>query len=651
MKITFFKEKTIKIYLKDKDISSLQNAVQDLRNDFLNLGYQSELCYEEKEADILIYIDFTLTHDEEYLAYTDDNKIILKGQADLGTMWAIYTFSEKELKIPPFYLFEDLPIQKKETLVFKEFSYHDYPKIRYRGWFINDEDLLENYSHLGKRNINYRFYQRVISPSLMTKIVKTALRNKINLLIPSTIIDIKNPCENDLIKLISSYGLYVSQHHVQPLGVFADCFNRWAKNNNYSFQYSFITNKDILIECWKEYVKCWSQYPRVIYQLGLRGNSDMPAWASDPSFPTIKQERGKIISDAIKIQKDIVDSYTNGKGLTSTTLWMEGAELRKEGALEIPKDTIVVYSDIGGNQLFGDDFFRSAKIDTNPKGTYLHTQYWNIGPHLMEGEDPRRNNYCHNLAIENNLRDYSILNVGNIKEFTFAIYLDAINCFKGNEFNLEEEIKSYCTFYTLDNSFIYAIKHYFLSFGDGTISFFKKWCKDNDFCYHEYSDLEFPEFPLSDGYLSWYLCKPFADKVKTYDSLLLVSLQESKENMKKTLEEYKQISIPQENQAAFKMKWIYMADYWIDLVDAAIEETLALEEKVNGKQVDQTHYIRAIQYLNNIIEKRDNMLSCNWKNYYQGDKKINIPGIKKKLEDDLKGNKTICYYDLDTIRR
>ena len=51
----------------------------------------------------------------------------------------------------------------------------EYPHTRFRGWFINDEDLLSGFMSKGKRNIDYIFYKDVIHPDLMEKIVETAL--------------------------------------------------------------------------------------------------------------------------------------------------------------------------------------------------------------------------------------------------------------------------------------------------------------------------------------------------------------------------------------------------------------------------------------------------------------------------------------------
>lgn len=51
--------------------------------------------------------------DESYSITTEDGKAIIRADGYLGTMWGIYTFSEKFLGVDPCYLFNDLAIVKK----------------------------------------------------------------------------------------------------------------------------------------------------------------------------------------------------------------------------------------------------------------------------------------------------------------------------------------------------------------------------------------------------------------------------------------------------------------------------------------------------------------------------------------------------------
>lgn len=75
------------------------------------------LVDEASRADIVICEDtndefsalskdaISFSHAEEFVYYVKDGKIFFFGAGDLGVIWSLYTFSEKELHIPPILLF------------------------------------------------------------------------------------------------------------------------------------------------------------------------------------------------------------------------------------------------------------------------------------------------------------------------------------------------------------------------------------------------------------------------------------------------------------------------------------------------------------------------------------------------------------------
>ena len=47
------------------------------------------------------------------------------------------------LCIPPFYFFEDIAVERKKQIALQEKIVQEYPHTKFRGWFINDEDLIK----------------------------------------------------------------------------------------------------------------------------------------------------------------------------------------------------------------------------------------------------------------------------------------------------------------------------------------------------------------------------------------------------------------------------------------------------------------------------------------------------------------------------
>ena len=171
----------------------------------------------------------------------------------------------------------------------------DEPTFRFRGWFINDEDLLTEWKDGGgKRRIDYPYYGQVVSREVMRAVAEALVRSRFNLIIPASFVDILNPPEEALVQECARRGVFVSQHHVEPLGVSAfGYFNYWKKRGR-DLKYSYFSHPAEVREVWRVYAEKWSAYPNVIWQLGLRGIADRPMWLADPNTPQSDADRGQV---------------------------------------------------------------------------------------------------------------------------------------------------------------------------------------------------------------------------------------------------------------------------------------------------------------------------------------------------------------------
>ncbi|MBQ6596975.1 MAG: glycosyl hydrolase 115 family protein, partial [Lentisphaeria bacterium] len=165
-----------------------------------------------------------------------------------------------------------LPIRK---LTSADWSGIDFsagnPQLRYRGIFINDEDLLTAWETGEKREIDYPFYHTVISRAVAERIAETVIRMGYNLAIPASFLDIRNPAEEMLAEVFAGRGLILSMHHVEPLGVSAFGFENYWKKLGQKRDYSYFRDPEALLEVWTDSINRWKKYPEVIWQLGLRG--------------------------------------------------------------------------------------------------------------------------------------------------------------------------------------------------------------------------------------------------------------------------------------------------------------------------------------------------------------------------------------------
>ena len=166
-------------------------AVEDLRADFLRVSHLSvaPTIVGQEEDGCLIIKDNSCKgaplQDESFTITCDGKRITISANTYLGTLWGIYTFSEKVLGVQPCYLFNDLAVEKRSRLEVQLFTIADKPQQEgFRGIFINDEDLLTGCKESGGvRPIDYPWYQTTVDTSVMDKVVETALRLKMNLVI------------------------------------------------------------------------------------------------------------------------------------------------------------------------------------------------------------------------------------------------------------------------------------------------------------------------------------------------------------------------------------------------------------------------------------------------------------------------------------
>lgn len=281
--------------------------------------------------------------------------IRLAGSDMRGTLYAIYQFSQQYLGVDPMYYWTDHQPAKHTSIQIPAKLDNKYapPVFRYRGFFINDEDLLTGWAPGEAKD------HSGISLAVWNKIYETILRLKGNMVVAGTW-----PFPNDpQDALIAKRGLLLNQHHAEPLGV---NFSRWPHN----VPYNFTSNPQYIENAWHNAVAAYPKDQDILWEIGLRGLSDQPYAALDPSVRGSEKAQGQLISKAIADQIKIVRAKYP-KAVFITDLWMEGNNLMRSGDLVIPKDVITVWADTG----YGD--MRDNGQATTGQGAYIHVAMYN----------------------------------------------------------------------------------------------------------------------------------------------------------------------------------------------------------------------------------------------------------------------------------
>ncbi|MDA3962612.1 MAG: glycosyl hydrolase 115 family protein [Planctomycetota bacterium] len=363
---------------------------------------------------------------------TEHGSLAILGSDVHGTLFGIYTVCEECLGVDPWQAWTDVPVAERDCWAMSPGWREQAPAVRWRGWFLNDEDLLTEWiDGPGRRDLDYPFYSKVVSDQALAQSLETALRLRCNLIIPASFVDIMNPAERHLLDLAHDRGFYISQHHIEPLGLSMFAFETWSKRQGVERSASYASDPEPLREAWRAYAKEWSRYDRVIWQLGLRGRGDRPVWVHDPNTPQGSAERGALISQAMADQHAIVTELMGDKpALFTTTMWMEGNQLNAGGHLSIPEGVIRILSDQGHTQYWGEDFTRD-RDPTAQYGVYFHVAFWGYGPHLVQGTTPAKIVTALGEAIDSGASEYVILNVCNQREMATGIDAVARICWRG----------------------------------------------------------------------------------------------------------------------------------------------------------------------------------------------------------------------------
>jgi glycosyl hydrolase family 115 (putative glucuronidase)/glycosyl hydrolase family 20 len=399
-------------------------ATKDLASDLrMVLGERGRIISGE-EAQIVIFQDDTIRQPEGYRIDVGKDAVRIAGADELGVIYAIYRFSRDFLGVDPYWYFKDLePEPRKAVVVPLGVIQSKPPTVRYRGWFVNDEDLFTEWkSGGGERFIDYPFYRQVSHIDVIDRVFEALLRAGGNLVIPASFVDVMNEPEARLIQRAVERGLYVTQHHIEPLGVSHYGFeNYWkAKGQDYAFAYG--SNPDQVRQVWRAFAQRWHDLAgdKVVWQLGLRGKADRAIWLSDKSVS--QSQAGTFISQAIAEQWQIVRSVDpRPTPPATTTLWLEGSHLMSKGVLSFPDGITIVFADEGSTQTMQDDFRNTPRNPNRRYGVYYHIGFWGTGPHLLQGSRPDRIRREFDKVLAKGDTEYAIINVCNVREHVLGI--------------------------------------------------------------------------------------------------------------------------------------------------------------------------------------------------------------------------------------
>jgi Glycosyl hydrolase family 115 len=337
---------------------------------------------------------------ESFAIAARDGAVQLTGADMRGTIYAIYQFSEDYLGVDPLYFWTDHAPPRKARIELPNPLDRDFPApvFRYRGFFINDEDLLTGWAPAPEAE------HTGISLDTWNRIYETMLRLKGNVVAPGTWIFSDEP----QIALAGKRGLILTQHHAIPLGVNVA---RWPEDAAYNFS----GHPEVLQRAWTNAVAAYPKGQEILWTVGLRGLSDSPYSAFDTSVANDSHALGRVIGQAMAEQVRIVRAAHPDASFI-TNLWQEGMRLVQSGDLHIPDGVHMVWADDGyGTVLDG------GRVKAGD-GMYYHVAMMNGRANQLTEMVPVERIYSEfGRYIAAGATHYMLVNVSDVRPVTMTI--------------------------------------------------------------------------------------------------------------------------------------------------------------------------------------------------------------------------------------
>ena len=254
--------------------------------------------------------------------------IVATGSDMRGAIYAAYALSEELLGVDPWYYWTDNEPDYVETIEVGERLDRSFgpPTFKWRGWFINDEDLLHTFARdpMG---------ENVFSLAMWDRIYETVLRLRGNMMVPGTFVFPDEKVHD----LCARRGLAINMHHINVVGLVT---YRWPDE----LPYDYGRHPEVLESMWQKCVDAFKD-KEIVWTVGYRGRHDRPFWRDAPGYETA-EARGALVTKAIAKQVEMVRAAQPDADIISN-LWMEGAELYQKGHIKLPEGVTLVWADDG----------------------------------------------------------------------------------------------------------------------------------------------------------------------------------------------------------------------------------------------------------------------------------------------------------------
>lgn len=330
--------------------------------------------------------------------------LVIAGHDRRGAIYGSYDLSAR-IGVSPWTWWADVPVPHRASLWIAPGTHADYPRVHYRGIFLNDEDpSLKGWVDTTYGGFNHQFYGRLF---------ELILRLKGNLLWPAmwgkAFYD-DDPANK---ATAQSYGVIIGTSHHEPL---MRAHVEWARYGKGPWDYT--TNAAELQAFWRKGMER-AEGSDTITTIGMRGDGDKPM-TQGTAIPLLE----RIVTD----QRRIIADVTGKRASETPQMWALYKEVQDyyDQGMRVPDDVTLLFSDDNWGNLRR--LPKPGDTRSGGFGIYYHFDY--VG-------GPRNYKWINSTQIERTWEQMSLaraagadrlwmVNVGDLKplELPTSFFLD-----------------------------------------------------------------------------------------------------------------------------------------------------------------------------------------------------------------------------------
>jgi hypothetical protein len=340
-----------------------------------------------------------------------ERALVIVGADRRGAVFGAYDLSEK-MGVSPWHWFADVPVTRRTDLFVTAGARRDQPKVKYRGFFINDEaPALNSWAKKRFGGFNHHMYAHVFD---------LLLRMKGNYLWPAMWEpQAFNADDPQNMVLADATGVVMGTSHHEPM---TRAHAEWHRNTDKGVtggKWDYASNAANLRTFWRGGIERMmgkgdgTPYENVV-TLGMRGDGD-EAMAEGTATELLE----RIVAD----QRKIIADVTGRPAEQTPQVWALYKEVQDyyDHGMRVPDDVTLLFSDDNWGQIR-----RLPTGDLDRKGgygVYYHFDYVG-GPRnykWLNTNQMEKTWQQMDLAWAKGARALWIVNVGDIKPMEFPL--------------------------------------------------------------------------------------------------------------------------------------------------------------------------------------------------------------------------------------